>query len=334
MTEAQQVDPPQTTHERDEIVCALLGGSGDEAAAKLGARLADLLSLRLALVRVEYLAAPPDSLPLEGFHPMIGLSGTTPVALAPHEPVDAPEPPEPEQWERELVTDQPPRHDAFPGPPGEALRALSEAPNTRLLVACDRGGGPLSSKFTGNAARDVVRDVRCPLVLVSADHTASWSGSPAIVCAIDEDDELPAVVGLAADLARRLGSRLHVVHAVERPVSGEPPRLVELDALDDNRRRNAASAFEACRAALAPDAGASFVAVEGDTADGLRFAAGELGAGLIVIGRPAHTSLGSALLGSSAHDLLRDCGVAVVIAPHTHPDAASRWTGSSEKTGS
>jgi nucleotide-binding universal stress UspA family protein len=48
---------------------------------------------------------------------------------------------------------------------------------------------------------------------------------------------------------------------------------------------------------------------------------------LIVIGRPAHTSLGSALLGSSAHDLLRDGGVAVVIAPQATPHVRP-WTGS------
>ncbi|MGI8729122.1 MAG: universal stress protein [Solirubrobacteraceae bacterium] len=332
-TQTEQVDPSRSVGDRGEVVCAVLGGGGDEAAAQLGARLAELLSLRVALVRVEYLPAPHDAVPVEGLHPLAPVPPISPVPPQPlpDDPVAASEPAEPEEWERDLVTSQPLRHDTFPGPPGEALRTLSEARGTRVLVACDYGGGPLSSKLTGNAARDAVRDVRCPLVLVAPDHTVKWSAAPGIVCGIDEDEESAAVAGLAEGLAQRLGGRLHVVHVAARPLSEDPPCIVELEALDDNRRRSTEAAFEACRAAMSPDADASFVAVEGDTADGLRFAARELDAGLIVIGRPSHTSLGSALLGSSAHDLLRDGGLAVVIAPHLGPEALSPWTGSPEQ---
>ncbi|MDQ3676617.1 MAG: universal stress protein [Actinomycetota bacterium] len=300
-----------TSVDRGEVVCAILDGEVSKGAAHLAARLAERLSLRLALVHVQAPVPPPDLAIAEGPHPV------APMAVSLIQPPDRLDPPhaEADDWEKVLVCSVPIRRDRILGRPANALKRLSDAVETRLLVVVDVGGGPLSSKFSGNAARGVIHDAGCPIVLVAADCPPDHANVRNILCGLDEDDATSSVARLAASLAGRLGGRLRFVHVVRRAVSGAAPEPVALDALHENGRRAAQAVFAACRAAIGQRALAEYVVVEGDAADGLRVAAREFDAGLLVIGRPEYAALGSALLGSAAHDILRDAGCPVVVVP-------------------
>lgn len=302
-----------TEHGRGEVVCAVLSSEESEPAARLAARLAERLSLRLALVHVLVPLPPPSVATLEGPHPVAPLAVELVHPPEGHDPT----PPRAASWEEELASSQPTRRATIVDLPAEALRRLSDAQDTRLLVIVDDGGGPLSSKFCGNAAREVIRDAGCPIVLVEPHSVPQYANIANILCGVHEDDATSDVAALAGALAERLGGRLRFVHVLPGAASGSAPQQVALDALDDDARQASQTVFDACAAALGGRAEADFVAVEGDAAEGLRAAARELQAGLIVIGQPQHGALASALLGSAAHDLLREGGAPVVIAPGT-----------------
>lgn len=289
-----------------EIVCAIVDGASSAGATRLAARLAERLSLPLALVSVQAPVPPLDAATAEGPHPMapmaMELMQLTPPPLA---PADS---------EALLLTSQQTRSETILGLAAEELQRLSEAESTTLLVVADDGGGPLSSVFSANASRKAIRRAACPLVLVSH-RTPEHANVRNILCGVDEHEATGDVAAAAADLAERLGGRLRFVHVAPRALSGAEPQQTPLAELDENSREAAEAAFDACRAVLAPTTTADFVAVEGDPAEGMRAAAEDLDAGFIVIGRPRQGALGSALLGSAAHDLLREGRFPVIVIP-------------------
>jgi nucleotide-binding universal stress UspA family protein len=295
---------------RGEVVCAIVDPPLSQAAAHLGARLAERLSLRLALVHVR-LPLPPAELTIpEGPHPI------TPMTVALSSPALAGAPPaKSDEREAALVCSAPIRRDTVLGSPAEALRRLSRAPDTKLLVLVDEGGGSLSSKLGGNVAREIIHDARCPLVLVAPDYPAGRTNVRSIVCGVDDDDHAATVADLGSSLADKLGAMLRFVHVVPRAVSGAAPEQVALDALQEGGRAAANAAFGACRPAVGDRLPAEYVVFEGDPAPGLRVATQQFDAGLLIVGRPQYATLGSAMLGSTAHELLRDGALAVVIAP-------------------
>lgn len=301
-----------------EVVCAILDSEASHGAAHLAARLAERLSLGLALVHVQVPVPPPDAAVLEGPHPIAPRALTVPQAPG---ALDRPAP-EPAEWEQVLVSEQPVRRDTIIGRPAEALQRLSDAPHTSVLVVVDAGGGPLASKLSGNAARDLARHAGCPVVLVAPGPLRDHANVRNILCGVDEDDATSAVAAQAGTLAGSLGGRLRFIHVRPRAISGAAPEPVRLDAIDDDGDRAVADAvFAVARAAIAADVVADYAIVRGDVADGLRAAADAMDAGLIVIGEPQYGVLGSALLGSAAHDLLRESGRPVLIVPRAgHAD--------------
>lgn len=307
---AAAASPATTSDRRGEVVCAIVDAPLSHGAARLGARLAERLSLPLALVHVQLPLPPPDLTIPEGPHPITPMR----VALSSPELADPP-PAKSEDWETALVCSAPVRRDTVIGAPAEVVRRLSRASDTRLLVLVDEGGGSLSSTFSGNVAREIIHDARCALVLVSPDCPAERANVRSIVCGVDDDDHAGTVAALGSSLADEVGALLRFVHVVRRAVSGAAPEKVGLDALQEGGRAAAEAAFAACRAAVDGLVPAEYVVFEGDPAPGLRVAAEQFGAGLLIVGRPQYATLGSALLGSTAHELLRDGGTPVVIAP-------------------
>lgn len=303
----------RTKHRDDaEVVCAIVDRVGDESAVRLGTRMSECLGAGLVLVDVQPPPPPPA-----GFMGVAGPGLMTPAAPVLPVPADIAEPsePPPAEWEERLVLPPGTRREHVAAPPAEALRMLSERPSTCLLVAGDHGGGPLSTVFAGNPGRDACRHAACPVVLVP--HGASPPALRDVVCGIDDDDSTAAVSAFAAGLALDLGGHLWLVHARPHPIAG-PTEAVDADELQGYDREAFDVVRAAARRALPPEAPARFRAYRGDPPDALRMAAADLGAGFIVIGRPAHGVVGSMLLGSAAHDLLRDVGTPVVVVPAHH----------------
>lgn len=221
-----------TAPDRGEVLRAIISSADSHGAAQLAARLAERLSLRLALIHVQVPIPPPDAAILEGPQPI------SPVAVDLVLSPDRLDPPAAEtaDWEQALVSSEPTRRDTIIGRPAETLRRVSDARHTRLLVVVD-DGGPLSSKFSGNAARDVIRGAGCPVVLVATGPMPQRASVRNILCGVDENDNASDVAMLAAALTERLGGRLRFVHVRPRPVPG--------------RRRNTSSSTPSTRTGAA-----------------------------------------------------------------------------------
>jgi nucleotide-binding universal stress UspA family protein len=284
-----------------EVVCAILSGEPSKRAVRVAAQLADRLALRLALIEVHVPIPPPRTAPVEGPQPLVALASEADVLAAEQVPVVQ----GPAEWQRGVRVPRDARHDAITAAPAMALERLAQDPRTELLVVGDEGGGPLRAKLEGNAGREALRDVACPLVLVPA--RAADAGQEAdmgtLVCGVDDDDAAPGVAAGAAGLARRLNARLHIVHVLERPPTA-PPGAHAPSLRSGEARAGAGQVMTRCRAALPAQIRAEFVTAKGDAAKRLGAAARAVGAGLIAVGRPRHGAIGSALLGSAVHGLL------------------------------
>lgn len=148
---------------------------------------------------------------------------------------------------------------------------------------------------------------------------ASWLE---IVCALDLSEASRTTLEHAADLARRLGARLTVVHVwraslplAERPAEPAPKGDLEADLerkLDRWRREAERLSGRDVRAALLGGAPAAEI---------VRFAA-EANADLVIVGKRGRRGLERAVLGSVAEGVVRSapCAVLVVRPPRDWGD--------------
>jgi nucleotide-binding universal stress UspA family protein len=186
-----------------EIVCAVLR-PGEERAVRLAAQLGRRLGEPVVLVDLRTPLPPPGVMPVEGVVPT-----TPPPPLAAGDEGVEPRADLAALAERAGATGA--RHEILVGAPGDALRQLTERPAIDLLVVTDSGGGPVAAKLGGNAGRDVLRDARCPVVLVPAASTGALPDPLAIVCGAGDDPAGEEVTGFAEALARRLDASLEIV---------------------------------------------------------------------------------------------------------------------------
>jgi nucleotide-binding universal stress UspA family protein len=103
------------------------------------------------------------------------------------------------------------------GAPAERLLEAVEHEGAELLVVGSRGRGPVHSAVFGSVSRQLATDAGCPVVVVPPDAEApsrSESVPASIVCGVDGSDQSTATAQLASALARRMGYRLVVVHAL------------------------------------------------------------------------------------------------------------------------
>jgi nucleotide-binding universal stress UspA family protein len=133
----------------------------------------------------------------------------------------------------------------------------------------------------------------------------------------DFSDHARAALGLARDLASRLGADLHLVHVINvLPYYSYPgyagaapvavPDLIEL-------RDSVAKSLAEVAAEVSDPAGkVETHVVDGPVADAICKCAEEIGAGLIVMGTHGRTGLAHVFLGSVAERTLRKAPCAVV----------------------
>lgn len=131
------------------------------------------------------------------------------------------------------------------------------------------------------------------------------------------DGSEPSLAGLrlAADIARRTGAHITVVHVrhvpgAARPMAGYNPALLTdtLDAVEEQTHRQAH--------AILDEAGASrrLVVRQGSAGAEIIEAARELGVDLIVIGRRRHSALHYAVVGPTAEHLVAHSPLPVLVA--------------------
>jgi len=101
------------------------------------------------------------------------------------------------------------------GDPAEELVRAAAAHNAELIVVGARGGGAPGPPLGGVSAR-LIRRAPCPVVIVPSQAGPPYPASDAasLFCAVQESARESDVLRLGADLADRLGGRLHAAHAV------------------------------------------------------------------------------------------------------------------------
>ncbi len=159
---------------------------------------------------------------------------------------------------------------------------------------------------------------------------------PTIVCAVEQDRVYRQVLGLADDLAERLGRELVVVHVsipdllgVGDPVATAGvaiapgaavpyPAPLPADAEDELFQERRRRTHDQVRRLVAEAGGAGArveVAFDATVVGGLRVFAREHRAELLVVGSHGRGAARAALLGSTVHDLVRDAPCPVVVVP-------------------
>jgi nucleotide-binding universal stress UspA family protein len=158
---------------------------------------------------------------------------------------------------------------------------------------------------------------------------------PTIVCAVEQDRVYRQVLGLAGDLAERLGRELVVVHVamphllwvgdpvattgVIAPVAAVPyPAPLPADAEDEIFQERRRRTHDQVRRLVAEAGGGDArveIAFDATVVGGLRVFAREHRAELLVVGSHGRGAARAALLGSTVHDLVRDAPCPVVVVP-------------------
>lgn len=142
-----------------------------------------------------------------------------------------------------------------------------------------------------------------------------------VLAAVDFSERSPAVVDTGARLARRLGGRCVVLHAVEALTGEEDPSMLlpVLRRQVEQVRVEARADLAALLAAVPPE-GVDGELAEGSAALAIVARTRAAGARLVVVGGPSHGHL----LGSTAERVVRRSPVAVLVVRRPPPDGRYR----------
>ena len=197
--------------------------------------------------------------------------------------------------------------------------ALAEEIGAGLIVMGSRGRGGIRRALMGSVSDSVVRHAHCPVMVVRADPIVFPTKT---LVATDGSREAELASSSAADLAERTGSELHFVYVGHLPpVFYESPGVWALDP--DLQRRMQERVEEEVGTRLneqvqrVRESGGEVAGTHarvGRPDAEIVGLAGELGAGLIVLGSRGHGPLRSALMGSVSDSVVRyaRCPVLVV----------------------
>jgi nucleotide-binding universal stress UspA family protein len=280
------------------VICAI--GQHDaavEPTIRLAAGLAIREQLMLDVVAVEEPAPPPM---VAGPAPTVA-PGPVPIGGMVMEPERTMEAGELRHALEEAARDAGARDivaESVTSRPREALIALSSRPDAHVLVVRDSGDGPLQSAFTGNAARQALRSVRCPLVVLPAGLEGRLPHPPRLFCAVEDDEAAVTVAAFAGTMACMLDAPLHIVHS-GGSASSRPDERLEA----------------ACRQAMPEAVDATFAHLPGPPITEVPAAADRCSADVAIVGAPHHGAMLSALRGSVTHRLIDRATMPVVVVP-------------------
>lgn len=186
------------------------------------------------------------------------------------------------------------------------------------LVLGTHGHEGLRMFLPGSVSEKVLRIAPCEAVTVRSRTGGPWrAGEGRILCAVDFSPASAVALDRAHELAARLGATLHVLHAWEvRTRLVDDPRA-QPEAIVERRR----AALSAAIADLGDAVPIETHFVRGEGASEILRHAGELDAGLVVIGNLGRSNLARFMIGTVAERVVRasERPVLVVRAP---PDAA------------
>jgi nucleotide-binding universal stress UspA family protein len=254
-----------------------------------------------------------------------------PVTVIPYYP-DIPEGTEPARVEREaekLLDEQVERIEAAGGSvtqshlrmggADEEIVALGEEVGAGLIVVGSRGRGQLRRALMGSVSDSVVRHAHCPVMVVRGARDRErtlFSGK--VLLATDGSEEAVLATRTAVDVAEKSASELHVIHATPMPLYVDPsterirlPEDVEKEVKEDAQKvlDEQVQQVEAAGGTIAQ----THLRI-GRPDEQIVSEAGQISAGLIVMGSRGLGGVRRALMGSVSDSVVRHahCPVLVV----------------------
>ena len=212
------------------------------------------------------------------------------------------------------------------GDPVEQLAHLVAERRPRLVVTASHGIGMIQRLFTGTVVERMVRQVRCPiLILHPPGQLPEDCAVPLRRVLVGCDLQPPAVpLEAACGLLGHCAAEIHLLHVSESPLD---PALVEIEhgpagQKFENLGRSIDRRLEAaCSKARAAGLHLEAKIRPGVPAEVLREYARERQIDLTVVGVHRTGAFKRALIGSTARDLLRDAPCSLLTIPQ--PDGAA-----------
>jgi nucleotide-binding universal stress UspA family protein len=194
------------------------------------------------------------------------------------------------------------------GRPDAEIVKLAEELAADLIVVGSRGLGPLKRMLMGSVSESVLHHAHAS-VLVARGEPISFPTK--ILAATDGSEEAALAASTAADIARRTGSELHVVHVGEVTPAYHPERhgyLAQYDKLQEEAQCSLDEQVEQIKATVAQ------AHLRMGLADKeIVVLSEEIGAGLIVAGSRGLGPLKRALLGSVSSSVVRHAHRSVLV---------------------
>jgi nucleotide-binding universal stress UspA family protein len=203
------------------------------------------------------------------------------------------------------------------GRPWEAIVEHADRIDAELIVIGAHGAsGPIRAAregalgwILGSTADRVVRAARCPVLVAPSTGELRELAESRWITGVALDETSRHALEVAAELARRAGSRVHVVHVAADDRAGEADDRASEAGLLAMIEAVAASAESA-----ASDRLAATSILHGDPAAALVAAAAD-GVAMVIVGTHARHGVRRALLGSVAERVLRTAATPVLVVP-------------------
>jgi nucleotide-binding universal stress UspA family protein len=205
------------------------------------------------------------------------------------------------------------------GQPWYEIQRTAEALPADLVVMGTHGRSGFEHLLLGSVTEKVLRRVRCPVLAVGGTQSAATAGPlfRRILCAADLTPSSHATLDMALSLAQENLARVLLLHSVEALLGEAGPELyrpvpevarLRNDLVEQARERlhqAGRAAHNFCEVTERVETGKAWRTI-------LRVAE-ETYADLIVMGAHAEGGLGRLLLGSTAHQVLRQARCPVLI---------------------
>lgn len=183
------------------------------------------------------------------------------------------------------------------GDPALAIAALAATERPDLLILGLHRARPIADLFRETTMERIVRQVSCPVLLVSAPAAAPYRG---VVVAVDFSPATAAALRRAHALAPE--APLAAVHAFHVPYRG----LLPADTVGAFLGEAEAAEAEWRRTQELPTALGKVELIEGSVEQVLTASLSRSGADLLALGAHARTGLHAAVVGSVAARLMRE----------------------------
>lgn len=202
------------------------------------------------------------------------------------------------------------------GPVVPSILEAARDSNADLIVMGSHGKGGFERLALGSVTEKVLRKAPCPVLVVPAGEGTETRGLPLrrVLCATD----FSAPSGRAVDYARQFADAsrapLSLLTVIDWPfgeTSGDDP----VSTLRGNLEQEAAASLEKLARRGADEPPAEIIVKHGRPGREIVKAARESQADLIVLGISGRGAVDLALLGSTAHHVLRDAPCPVLAVP-------------------